>query len=479
MQPTDPSLSANSGNAQTSGIGQSLHGTGAFSHRAESSTNLNASAAHAHLLGSPPSTRAFGSSPFGNSVFFSGSQDSEGGAGAFARSVGTLGGGGELAPRSLSARPGSFSGSSLRPRMGRLGDKNSALQHGEVEALEEGDSGDTHNEEDFLPSSLSDLLTPAELERRKRNTASQSVPAGAADGQAAFGTGQTVSKTSSGESSAPEDPRESDFDFAKRDMHAPGQSLPHGLAAGLSRMHLAAPSGQDHLTESRGGLAIPSSSSAATRQSHSGQHLSVGFGGSSRLGFSSSATGQLGRTPPRYEFGPVGSPAKRVLVNSDGKSPSSSYVDEYGLGPTAPASVLPHRPGPLSSRLSSAFSFEGRGSGPGSGVSSYSQSPAVGSAEKAGSLGTSAWNTRAGETSGGSVSYASAAGIAIDGNSSATKSGQQSLHPVSAKSSAPPSHGVGAGHRLSLSTSVSASSPLALPPSNAEGEEEVGVFELE
>ena len=478
MQPADASLSRNSGNAQASGIGQSLKGTGTFSHRADSSTNLSGSPAHAHLLEGLPSTRAFGSSPFGSSVFFSGSQESEGGTGAFAQSVGTLGGG-DLAPQSLSARSGSFSGSSLRPRMGRLNEKNAALQRGGVEALEEGDSGETHNEEDFLPSSLSDLLTPAELERRQRNTASQSVPADAADGAAAFGVGLTVSKSSRRELATPQDSRESDFDFAKRDMHAPGQSLPHGLAAGLSRMHLAAPSGQDRLGESRGGLPIPSSSSAATRQSHSGQHLSVGFGGSSRLGFSSSAAGQLGRPHPRYEFGPVGSPAKRVLVNSDGKSPSSSYIDEYGLGPTAPASVLPHRPGPLSSRLSSAFSFEGRGSGPGSGVNSYSHSPAAGGAQRNASPGTSAWNTRAGETSGGDGSYASAAGIAIGGTSGATKSGQDSLHPVSAKSPAPLGPGVGASHRLSLSTSVSASSPLALPPSNGEGEEEVGVFELE
>ncbi|PWN39073.1 hypothetical protein IE81DRAFT_369377 [Ceraceosorus guamensis] len=101
-------------------------------------------------LSSPPSSRAFGTSPFSNggaqSVFFSGSQDSEGGAGPFGRAPHSA--------RSFAAEPTSA--------------WRSRFQNGAAEGAEDGDDS-ALNEEDFLPSSLSDLLTPAELERRRKN----------------------------------------------------------------------------------------------------------------------------------------------------------------------------------------------------------------------------------------------------------------------------------------------------------------------
>lgn len=485
------------------------------SHRASltgsSSSNAAAAAAagpsHRNFIGSPPSTRAFGSSPFGQSVFYSGSQESEGGAGPFARSAGSAGGS-HFAARSLGTRNGSFSGSNLRPRMSRVDERfrhsggafgqgatDMEYMAGDDDVLEDDDEGDDgHNEEDFLPSSLSDLLTPAELERRKRSAAmgaagrpgalTQSMPAAAADGAAAF-QASMMDLGRRGTDAAPpaalhnqrhsfvieEVGEEPTFNFEKRSTHAPGQSLPHGLAAGLSRLHLAAASGQDRLTSG--------DASKTTSASTTNTHLGVGFSSSPRFGTSPSSsslmaghggTAALGRTPPRQEFGPVGSPAKRVTNDVDGRNPA--LLDDYGLGPTAPSSVLPHRPGPLSSRLSSAFSFDGRG---GSGVGSYSQSPA-------GVIGSGSPSSARSRFGGGSGSYADAAGIAIGGKggsgvnaNSAKQATSQHLHPTAAKS---PGAALGA-QRPSLSTSVAASSPLALPPSNGEGEEEVGVFELE
>lgn len=104
----------------------------------------------AHLASPPPSSRAFGTSPFSNggaqSVFFSGSQDSEGGAGPLGRAPHSA--------RSFAHEPTSA--------------WRSRFREGGGDGLEDAEDAALH-EEDFLPSSLSDLLTPAELERRRKN----------------------------------------------------------------------------------------------------------------------------------------------------------------------------------------------------------------------------------------------------------------------------------------------------------------------
>jgi hypothetical protein len=128
------------------------------------------------------SSSAFGTSPFNSGsggVFFSGSHE-QGGAGPFASSAG----------RSYGDGSNGFS----RWRS----DADGRATDDEDDAEESEEEGDLLiNKEDFLPSSLSDLLTPAELSRRRRT-------------QAGF-------------------------------LHAPGQSLPQGMAAGLSRLHALPP----------------------------------------------------------------------------------------------------------------------------------------------------------------------------------------------------------------------------------------------
>lgn len=124
-------------------------------------------------LGGSPSrgSGAFGTSPFshpgGHSVFFSGSQDSTGD--------------GPLHRRASAVDP--FGARS----MGRIDDAHARAKWWEslgtpsrsvsasgigmgmhADEQDDDEAGDL-NEEDFLPSSLSDLLTPAELERRRRN----------------------------------------------------------------------------------------------------------------------------------------------------------------------------------------------------------------------------------------------------------------------------------------------------------------------
>lgn len=166
---------------------------------------------------------------------------------------------------------------------------------------DEQDEGEDVNGEDFLPSSLSDLLTPAELERRKRNmlgsekisltgAVPQSMPARGSNIGQSLGTARMdrgwghddsldhrdpppsslmaardrdiggnarlgASNTSTGflsshlrrqraaqlSSRGEETPNELDSysPGAQAIMtHAPGQSLPQGLAAGLSRLHI-------------------------------------------------------------------------------------------------------------------------------------------------------------------------------------------------------------------------------------------------
>ncbi|CAO1638283.1 unnamed protein product [Sympodiomycopsis kandeliae] len=483
MQPPQPSHPSGQ---TTSGIGRSLHGGGIEGRNDQGASDWNNTLnppPPSHLIGSPSAARAFGSSPFGQSVFYSGSQESEGGVGPFARSVGSAAGG-----RSFGARNGSFSSSSLRPQMGRLDEHSryrGSLDDEAEELADEDDEEDgDHFEEDFLPSSLSDLLTPAELERRKRSaalgaagrqrTSTQSMPAEKAEAAAAFKAGmmdlggrqggawgaqnrttalgdQDVATALPEFGSSPG----SGFSFEKRTGHAPGQSLPRGLAAGLSRLHLAAASGQRQLS---------SGSTNQGNSSNNNNHLAIpssrpaeGVGFSSSPSSSSLAGTALGRTPPRQEFGPVGSPSTKGLLTSNAFSSSTAGPrtsrlsnsfnagndsEDYGLGPTAPSSVLPHRPGALSSRLSSAFSFDGRESN-----GSYSQSPI---------------SRNMAPTPARKPSYAGAAGIAI-GKTAANSSSSSHLQPNSNRAI------------------TSASSPLALPPSKGDDgeEEEVGVFELE
>lgn len=176
-----------------------------------------------------PGSRAFGTSPFsqGGHVFYSGSQESEGQFAHYGRQ--------------------------------RLG-------------LDE-DGGPT--EEDLLPSSLSELFTPEELERRARSgRAAQSLPASAGVEREAWPSslddessmnvpsqhrighhltadrsaypyraagGSSFAAAGTSPFNAPQVTAPHAYSPATRaalGQHAPGQSLPRGLAAGLSRLHL-------------------------------------------------------------------------------------------------------------------------------------------------------------------------------------------------------------------------------------------------
>ncbi len=167
---------------------------------------------------------------------------------------------------------------------------------------------DMEDAEDFLPSSLSDLLTPAELDRRRRSnrlsssfagnderiTVAQSMPAqaglplgsslgfgrsaigseraktsnlstgfrqqqqhqkqGSGDGFSPFGS---MRRTSGLDSIAFRESNSGLSTSASRTAahHAPGQSLPQGLAAGLSRLHLrTGPSGDAGINLASGGF---------------------------------------------------------------------------------------------------------------------------------------------------------------------------------------------------------------------------------
>lgn len=251
---------------------------------------------------SPAPTQAFGTSPFShpgsNSVFFSGPTIHDtlnNGSGAkdadkaFGRSFGRI----------------ADEDAALRAAVQRSWNVQRDNRGGTMTGREE------EHAEEFLPSSLSDLLTPAELERRRRSvlasknstlsgavnghsTSSQSMPANGglsdslnwaaiegrgteesissgfdpiirgtdrATGGAQSGTGTTRNgflssglqsdltrsrdawgdsgvvgegvRKESGERSAAFSPN-----FQAVLSHAPGQSLPQGLAAGLSRLHL-------------------------------------------------------------------------------------------------------------------------------------------------------------------------------------------------------------------------------------------------
>ncbi|SNX87290.1 uncharacterized protein MEPE_06000 [Melanopsichium pennsylvanicum] len=427
-------------------------------------------------------SRAFGTSPFshpsGHALFFSGSQDSEGGAGPFVRRSGDVFGARSMGGRGMSDDKGLWGRiqASAQPVSGNKG--------------QDGDEEEIEDAEDFLPSSLSDLLTPAELERRRRSnrlsssfagdseriTVAQSMPSHAGNafgsslgfGSSAIGgerarssnisTGFAAQQSAGAEEYTPfgnaAGRRASGLDsFAFRESssgvlsssasrtaahHAPGQSLPQGLAAGLSRLHLRT-GAQGERVNSGGGYG--SIGGPADTTSNSGGV----FGGSS---FSQSS--QIGSST-------AGGP----------RVPSS--LDDYGLGPTAPSSVLAHR-SPLSfpigtpsqsaagSRLSGSFAerqvANGAYGSPGSASMGSPFSPplsAIGSQRNAAGDGGIAI------PEGGATQKYASGGLG---------SGRYPQHPATQR--------LRAG-----SLANSPHSPLTLPVVTAEVDEDEAIFELE
>ncbi|CAO1616470.1 unnamed protein product [Parajaminaea phylloscopi] len=428
--------------SRTSGIGRSLHGD------PDPLATPVAGGSNDMFIGSPPTSAAFGSSPFGQSVFYSTSQeDAEGGAGRFMRRG--------------SHRDGSFGSSRLRPSMASVGQARQSEGIDE-EVLVEGDE-DEHNEEDFLPSSLSDLLTPAELQRRRRSVlsgvsgmqktadsmATQSMPAEAGEGSA--GLRSALCSLSGGDTSlAP--PKEKPWsryvldepgDYSRRPYggvgsrhaigtpaetlpsHAPGQSLPQGLAAGLSRLHMEA--SQQPSADAKSTWASNGSANGNGLASHRHALNRPSLLANASTGAASSASPAHSLSSSFRMLGPVG----------------SRHVDE--LGPIAPSSILPHRTGGLSSRFASSMSssplgdvqWTGSLNAPGAAQGSPSML-AVGSPP--------------------AVRVSGPAGIAI---SSAPRAKQ---HP---------------GLNRATPSMPAGGSPLSLAPAKEEEEGEEGVFELE
>lgn len=486
------------GNVQDQNLSASFAGSTSFRRPGSLSQSLSASlaaqsfggmdsAAAAAFGTSASASRAFGTSPFshpsGHALFFSGSQDSEGGAGPFARSNRDVFGARSMGrmdetPKLWGGIPGSAGGpASAQPIGGSR----------EEEEIEDA--------EDFLPSSLSDLLTPAELERRRRSnrlsssfagdgeriTVAQSMPSHAGGGafgsslgfgRSAIGAERAKSSnlstgfaqqqqqqggddyspfgTSSGRRTSGLDSvafRESASGLstsASRTAahHAPGQSLPQGLAAGLSRLHLrTGRSGAD------GGSANLAS----------GGFGSIGAGvGNDAFATSSASASASGSGGV---FG-AGSFSQSQAGNGGLRVPGS--LDDYGLGPTAPSSVLPHR-SPLSfasqtppppsagggSRLSSSFADRnGAFNSPGSAAGSPFSPPlsAIGSHRNSEGKGGIAIPEGAGQKQVGVGRYAQ--------------------HPAT--------------QRLRAGSSAAAPhSPLTLPMVTAEEDEEEAIFELE
>lgn len=438
-----------------SGIGRSLHhGNPAM----PPGPPLHVPSAPDTFIGSPPSSRAFGSSPFGQSVFYSGSQEDADGV------LGSL-------QRAHSHRKGSFSTSNglrsslLRP--GFHGNRGDVAVSDVDDDLEEELAGDEHNEEDFLPSSLSDLLTPAELQRRRRSSflassasrpITQSMPAEAGDGMAGvraefrglgsigdqiekrrelgsawaspslsssvvnrsryasqMGGGRQGTSTSKTGTSL-------GFDTSSpANHHAPGQSLPQGLAAGLSRLHLTP---EKHSQRRLGDIEarIPGSDRLGRTTGASSAATSTSPAATNAAALSSSLL-----SSSSHPFGPVG----------------SRNLDD--LGPTAPSSILPHRPGGLTSRLPGSFS-----------ASSLGDNQALTASFRAGSPSMLAIGSPPAQP--GAHRSHGPGGIAI--NSSAPAKQHPGLHRVTP---AVPTQG----------------SPLSLAPAKEEEEEEEGVFELE
>uniref|UniRef100_V5ETE0 C3H1-type domain-containing protein n=1 Tax=Kalmanozyma brasiliensis (strain GHG001) TaxID=1365824 RepID=V5ETE0_KALBG len=442
---------------------------------AQSFGGMDSPATAAAFGTSANASRAFGTSPFshpsGHALFFSGSQDSEGGAGPFARNNRDA-----FAARSTGRKDeatniwgGIGSGANVR-----------SIGRSKVE-------DDMEDAEDFLPSSLSDLLTPAELDRRRRSnllsssfagndervTVAQSMPAQAGIplgsslgfGRTAIGaergntsnlsTGfqqqQQYQKQGTGDDFSPFGSvrRTSGLDsIAFRESssglstsasrtaahHAPGQSLPQGLAAGLSRLHL-----------------------------RTGRQGDVGAGGFGAIGGGAGNDGVTASSTNGGTFGPSSFSQNSQLGNGNGGLRVPSSLDDYGLGPTAPSSVLGHR-SPLTfavgsssnvpgHRLSGSFADRQLGNGtfgsPGSGNMSSPFSPplpAIGSHRGEGGIAI---------PEGGAQKHASTVG--------GTRYAQ---HPAT--------------HRLRAGSSAAAPhSPLTLPVVTAEEDEEEAIFELE
>ncbi|CBQ73392.1 conserved hypothetical protein [Sporisorium reilianum SRZ2] len=419
---------------------------------AQSLGGMDSAAAAAAFGTSASASRAFGTSPFshpsGHALFFSGSQDSEGGAGPFARSNRDV-----FGARSV----------------GRVDD--AAKLWGGPRGGSKVDE-EMEDAEDFLPSSLSDLLTPAELERRRRShrlsssfagndervTVAQSMPSQAGQLGASLGFGRSAigaerakasnlstgfleqqaqqAQQGGGEGFSPfgSGRRPSGLDgMAFREgasglstsagraaaHHAPGQSLPQGLAAGLSRLHL--------------------------RTGRSGDV--AGGGGFGTIGGGDGSAGS-------------GSQAQQVDGHAGLRVPGS--VDEYALGPTAPSSVLAHR-SPLgfavgsANRLSGSFAERQLGNGTfgspggsGSGGSPFSPPlSAIGS-------------HRAGAGEGGIAIPEAGA----QRHASAVGAARYAQHPAT--------------QRLRAGSSAAAPhSPLTLPVVTAEVDEDEAIFELE
>lgn len=295
------------------------------------------------FIGSPPgpsipTTNAFGSSPFGQSVFYSGSQDSEG-AGPFARSI----------PRS-SLAASSFS----RLRYSAQGGDGDL-------AAPDGMHSDEGGGEDFLPSSLSDLLTPAELERQRRGRATavttQSMPA-------------PIEEKASGFQASLWDLTDRHQNQRDSREYLPGPSN-SSLGFLASRMSSQAPGGpvasQDRPAGSRfitgsGGRIVSSkfdsaappiiaSSPLAATQHLPGSSLPQGLAaGLSRLHLTSPSRGERAGGQPSWTDGlqPVSEapPLPKASLWDIPKSSSRLGIDEFGLAPVAPSSVLPHHQQP-------------------------------------------------------------------------------------------------------------------------------------
>ncbi|CAD6889854.1 unnamed protein product [Tilletia controversa] len=419
---------------------------------------------HAHSMAGSPAlaSRAFGTSPFshpaGTSVFYSASQDESDSRAQSeymrqqiesARSMSRL--------DDLEARERW----SNAARTGRGEDGRPGLHIGQGEHDQNG--------EEFLPSSLSDLLTPAELERRKRS-ASQTLsqrplsfvgysglqaqvsghrqgqlsasaasrfngtdalsrspssvgrwPPGFSNNPGPSATSRSISTGMGGAGSGAE-ALSSMHHLYGRNQPTPNrygqgrataasginsaeflsgsaspslpyqapQSLPPGLATGISRMHLGShssiPAGDDPATSagnvprdlspwaSQESGRVPSasragmSSGAGQSNSHGLSHLLAYSGGADSFLSTRAAQAHLGSANRHASstdllnvaFGNHAAAAAAVEGEGGNQNtrsgysgvggylglPSSNAYDE--LGPVAPSSILPHRPSPLS-----------------------------------------------------------------------------------------------------------------------------------
>lgn len=499
-------------------------------------------------LGSPVPGSAFGTSPFSHpgshSLFYSesatvpGHLDDDGPHaramrnGAGPRSMGRLDDSGLEAAsrRAWGARSG-------RRRQGNGMDGGE--DDDDDEAFVRATRAEGFNEEEFLPSSLSELLTPAELERKRRSVitsdgshqrlanmgaAAQSMPAGSAaslwdlayrqeaatnrsgaqpgafatkdaaaaaaalnalgsshlDGSRAgtdvfdHGNGLGMSNSSAGflasrlqrsgerldsrlnhqagvigrdreDAGSMRAPPGNAYspDAQAALSHAPGQSLPQGLAAGLSRLHLRA------------------GESGVVAGGHSQQQAQLSHNAVWPPTTSSTASSLLPRqsqNPSSTHVSATNNNHSKVTARPSLSSrPSNSHLDD--LAPTAPSSLFPHRPSPLSSALANRHGT----------LSSANASPLLDSQSNSpGGIAIPGQQEQA-VTSTGHQSI----GGKLSGVSPSIRShpGIQRLVRPNGSSSAPPSS----------SSANLAPSPLALLPTTGEEGEEVeeAIFELE